>query len=71
MVKRSMTKHDKTHFATDISWFRYPVCGEEGAIFLDSTIIPEKVTCEACRASPEYNKAFIKSVLRKEKENAE
>lgn len=60
MVKRSMRKHDKTHFTTSISWFRYPICGEEGAIFLDCTIIPEDVTCEACKQTEEYNKAVIK-----------
>lgn len=50
------------HFATSSKFWRYPACGEEGAIFLDMTINPEEVTCIRCKDTPEYNKQIIKQV---------
>ena len=57
------------HFATGISWLRLPACGKEGAIFLETTTLTDKVTCLGCRGTPEYNKALILKAMRKAKEH--
>lgn len=52
-----MTEEKKTHLGLSRgAWFLYPACREEGAIWLDFTILPSKVTCEKCMRTDVYKR---------------